>query len=78
MANKKPEKLDLEKALAELENLVEKMESEKLSLEESLKLFEHGVTLTKACQKTLTEAEQKVQQLITKNNQSELIDVDTR
>ena len=56
---------DLEKNLQELEKLVEKMESGKLSLEESLQLFERGITLTKACQSVLKNAEQKVQKLTT-------------
>jgi exodeoxyribonuclease VII small subunit len=36
------------------------MESQTLSLEESLKCFEEGVSLTRQCQKALSEAEQKV------------------
>lgn len=54
---------DLEKNLQELEKIVEKMESGKLNLEESLKLFERGITLTKTCQTVLKNAEQKVQKL---------------
>jgi exodeoxyribonuclease VII small subunit len=53
-----------EEALSELEQLVERMEQGNLPLEESLKLFEHGVQLTRACQKALKEAEQKVQILL--------------
>lgn len=56
-----------EKALAELETLVEKMEQGDLSLEESLKQFERGVTLTRSCQQALDEAEQKVQILLEKD-----------
>jgi exodeoxyribonuclease VII small subunit len=43
------------------------LEQGDLSLEESLKFFERGVTLTRICQKALQEAEQKVQILIEKN-----------
>ena len=50
-----------ESALAELEQLVEKMEGGDLTLEESLKSFEQGVALTRLCQKALDEAEQKVE-----------------
>ncbi|MDE0285124.1 MAG: exodeoxyribonuclease VII small subunit, partial [Gammaproteobacteria bacterium] len=39
--------IDFEKALAELEQLVETMEKGDLTLEESLKQFERGVTLTR-------------------------------
>ena len=61
--------IDFEKALAELEQLVETMEKGVLTLEESLKQFERGVTLTRACQKALTEAEQKVR-ILTRDNES--------
>ena len=61
--------IDFEKALAELEQLVETMEKGELTLEESLKQFERGVTLTRACQKALTEAEQKVR-ILTRDNES--------
>ena len=61
--------IDFEKALAELEQLVETMEKGDLTLEESLKQFERGVTLTRACQKALAEAEQKVR-ILTRDNES--------
>jgi exodeoxyribonuclease VII small subunit len=50
-----------EESLAELEQLVERMEQSALPLEESLKLFERGVHLTRACQSAIKDAEQKVQ-----------------
>jgi len=56
-----------EDSLAELEQLVSQLEQGDISLEESLKSFERGVTLTRICQKSLQEAEQKVQILIGKN-----------
>ena len=65
----KETEIDFEKALAELEQLVETMEKGDLTLEESLKQFERGVTLTRACQKALANAEQKVQ-ILTRNNES--------
>ena len=55
---------DFEAALAELEKLVEKMESGEQSLEESLKSFQRGIELTRTCQKSLKEAEQRVEKLI--------------
>ncbi|HEY8519002.1 MAG TPA: exodeoxyribonuclease VII small subunit [Gammaproteobacteria bacterium] len=54
----------LEKSLAELEALVERLESGDLSLDQALKEFERGVTLTKECQAVLKEAEQKVEILL--------------
>jgi len=56
-----------ESALSELEELVERMESGELSLEESLKSFEQGIALTRSCQQALSEAEQKVE-ILTSND----------
>ena len=55
--------ITFEDALAELERLVESMESGGLSLEESLKSFERGIALTRHCQESLQAAEQKVTML---------------
>jgi exodeoxyribonuclease VII small subunit len=75
---KKPTKseanIDFEASLKELEALVEKMEQGDLSLEQSLKDFERGVALTRACQQALHEAEQKVQILASKNEEAGLDD----
>lgn len=65
-------KIDFEGALQELEELVERMEQGDLSLEQSLKDFERGVALTRACQQALLEAEQKVQILAKKDENTEL------
>lgn len=63
---------NLEESLAEITQLIDKMEHSELTLEQSLGNFERGVKLVKHCQKILTEAEQKVQLLIQNNKQSEL------
>ncbi|WP_257295092.1 exodeoxyribonuclease VII small subunit [Endozoicomonas sp. YOMI1] len=63
------ESFAFEQSLAELETLVQKMESGDLSLEESLKAFEQGIKLTRGCQKALTDAEQKVQKLLMQNGE---------
>jgi exodeoxyribonuclease VII small subunit len=60
MAEKPKPSLSFEEALGELEALVEKMEHEELTLEESLQSFERGVQLTRTCQQALKAAEQKV------------------
>lgn len=67
MAKTKAETLDFETALTELNDLVERMEQGKLSLEESLQSFERGITLVRHCQTALQKAEQKVQILTEKN-----------
>jgi exodeoxyribonuclease VII small subunit len=74
MVPKKQGDFNFEKALQELEQLVEKMESGNLSLEDSLKYFERGVVLTRNCQRALAEAEQKVQILLGKNGEEQLQD----
>ena len=56
--------MDFESRLTRLEEIVEKMENGELPLEESLKLFEEGVKLTKDCHKQLSDAELKVKQLL--------------
>lgn len=63
---------DFEKDLQELEKLVEKMETGGLSLQESLVHFERGIALTRSCQKALSEAEQKIQILLSENNSPKL------
>jgi exodeoxyribonuclease VII small subunit len=68
-SKKKPE---LEKAMGELEDVVEQLETGELSLDKALKQFEKGVKLSRECQRALTEAEQKVKILM----DSELKDVD--
>lgn len=67
MAKKASPLPDFEAALAELEKIIEKMESGEQSLEESLKSFERGIELTRACQQGLKEAEQRVEKLVQKN-----------
>ena len=67
-----PGEFSFEKALAELEGLVEKMEQGELSLEESLKQLERGIALTRACRAALADAEQKVQMLLTSGDRQEL------
>jgi len=75
-STKKTETLDFEASMNELESLVERMEAGDQSLEESLKDFERGIALTRSCQKSLQETEQKIQQLIEKNGQDELVPFD--
>ncbi len=59
--------VNFEKAMTQLEELVEDMEQGELSLEDALKQFEKGIALAADCQQALSKAEQKVTQLIEKN-----------
>jgi exodeoxyribonuclease VII small subunit len=68
-APKKPEapkRPDFERSLARLEEVVRRLESPQLSLDEAMKLFEEGVELSRECQKQLEEAEGRVEILLKK------------
>lgn len=68
-APKKPEtskKPDFERSLARLEEVVRRLESPQLSLDDAMKLFEEGVALSRECQKQLEEAEGRVEILLKK------------
>ena len=67
-------KFNLEKALADLEELVEELESGDLPLEKAMKKFEDGIKLTRGCQAALKEAEQKVEILLQSAGGEELED----
>lgn len=69
---KKTGPFDFEKSLAELEELIARMEQGEQTLEQSLQDFEHGIRLTRACQTALREATQKVQILTQKNGEENL------
>lgn len=56
--------IDLEQALADLEELVEELESGDLPLEKAMEKFEEGIKLARGCQAALKEAEQKVEILL--------------
>jgi exodeoxyribonuclease VII small subunit len=56
--------MDFEKKLTRLEEIVTKMESGSLPLEDSLKLFEEGVKNARDCHAQLTKAEEKVKVLL--------------
>ena len=62
MASDKP--LNLEKALKDLETIVEDLESGDLLLDKAMKKFEDGIKLTRNCQTALKDAEQKVEILL--------------
>lgn len=62
MTTKKP--VNLEKSIADLETLVDELESGDLPLEKAMKKFEDGIKLTRQCQAALKEAEQKVEILV--------------
>lgn len=64
MAEKEKKELKFEEALEKLEKIVEDLEGEGLSLEESMKRYEEGVRLSKLCSKRLEEAKKKIELLL--------------
>ena len=55
--------MNFEKALAELETIVAKLESGKVDLEESIKIYERGEALRKHCESKLAEAEARIEKI---------------
>jgi exodeoxyribonuclease VII small subunit len=58
------EELSYEEAMTELEGIVESLESQQSPLEESMKLFERGQTLSAHCSSLLESAQLRVQKLV--------------
>ena len=57
-------KRNFEKALADLENIVQRLDENDLSLDESLSLFEEGIKLSRFCSQKLDSVEDKVEILL--------------
>lgn len=63
------EKKTFEENLADLEAIVQNLESGNVPLEEAMEKFKKGVTLSKELEKTLSEAEETVTKIMTKDGQ---------
>lgn len=71
------EKLTFEQSLTELESVVERLELGDMQLEESLELFERGVSLIRDCRTRLTSAERKIEELTeSMNGDLETVEMD--
>ncbi len=55
--------LSFEKALAQLEDIVSRLEGGKVDLEDSIKLYEKGEALKKHCESKLKEAEARIEKI---------------
>lgn len=75
MAKSKSKKT-FEQAMARLEEIVAELESGRLGLEESLKIYEEGIELTKFCTTKLADAEKKIKMLVKTDDELELKDRD--
>lgn len=74
MASKKPENMSFESTIEELEQLVEQLESGDLALDEALRKFERGISLARAGQLKLDNAEQRVRILLSNSDDAPLSD----
>lgn len=54
--------------MEELENIVKKLDNERVSLEEALDLYQRGMKLSASCDETLKNAEKKVNELMKSND----------
>lgn len=75
-STKKASSTNFETQLIELESIVEQLETGELPLEDALKVFEKGVTLSRQCQQLLSEAEQKVT-ILMDNQEQDFLDEDS-
>lgn len=66
MAKKDEE--NFEELMNELEDITNKLENEKLPLEDSVKLFEKGIEISKKCNKKLENAEKRITILLNANS----------
>lgn len=64
--------IHFEQSITELEEIVRQLEKGELTLEESLKQFEKGISLARHCQNALNQAEQKIETLTTTDSNFEL------
>lgn len=72
MSNKE---MSFEEALARLETIVRMLESGGAALDESLTVFEEGISLVKMCNEKLEAAEQKIK-ILTKGEGTELVETE--
>ncbi|OON37543.1 exodeoxyribonuclease VII small subunit [Izhakiella australiensis] len=72
MPKKAEQPVSFENALQQLEQIVSRLESGELPLEEALNEFEHGVQLARAGQQQLQQAEQRVHILLSDDRDAPL------
>lgn len=72
MGKKKDESISLEEVLAKLEDTVEKLQQDEISLEESFQLYKQGMDYVKVCSETIDMVEKKVLMLNQEGNLDEL------
>ena len=66
---KKVEKIPFEDYLKKLERIVQQLEEGELTLDESVKLYEEGMSISKICLDKLNKTKQKIEQLVEKGEE---------
>jgi len=61
-------RMTFEKALAELEGIVERLDSGKVDLDASIAIYERGEALKKHCEKLLKDAEARIEKITLKSD----------
>jgi len=61
---KKSEEISFEEYLKKLESIVQQLEEGELTLDESVKLYEEGISISKLCLDKLNKTKQKIEQLV--------------
>ena len=71
MKTEKKQKKTIDESLKELQQIIEKMEVDELSLEDAFQLYEQGIQQIQTCKKELDLVEKKMQQLTSKGDLEE-------
>jgi len=71
---KKTQEISFEDSFSRLEKILEKLESDDCTLDETLKLYEEGLTLTKVCSDKLSNAELRIKEINKSNKGLEIKD----
>lgn len=75
MGERSNDNMTFEKALNELEKVVNKLEDGDLPLEEAIKYYEKGMTLSKTCDSILNKVSDKVTDIMNEAGESEPFDI---
>ena len=66
----KKKKINLKETFQELEEILHKLESSNIDIDEMVKLYEDGMRLTKECKNKIEDAEQKIKIINQDDNES--------
>ncbi|TWI55946.1 exodeoxyribonuclease VII small subunit [Halalkalibacter nanhaiisediminis] len=66
--------LSFEEAMAELEEVVEKLEQGDVPLEKAISMFQEGMALSKQCHEKLEQVEKQMDQILHVDGEIELLD----